>query len=272
MTGALRLAIVGWPVGHSLSPRLWEAMGARRGIAVTYEARAVAPDDVDGWAALWSSSLDGFNVTSPHKERAAAACASLAPSAARIGAANLVAGALTGWEGHSTDGYGFARALLAEGERIRGRTAVVLGTGGAGRAAARALADEGAAVTFVTRSPAAAPAGCEDLPRIGWDAVEDAGPFDITVNATTTGAEPPAPPIPYARWCRGALAVDLHYAPPLTAFLEAAHAAGARTLNGFGMLIHQACLGAALLVEKDPAAAESYEEDFWAAARQVSSS
>ncbi len=272
MSAPLRLAIVGWPVDHSLSPRLWEAMGTRRGIPITYEARPVAPDDIEGWTALWAADLAGFHVTSPFKDRAAAACASLAPSAERIGAANTVLAVLTGWKGHATDGYGFARALLAEEEPIRGRSAAVLGTGGAGRAVARALSDQGAAVTLVTRSPERVPVGCEDLPRIGWENLEKQGPFDIMVNATTTGTEPPAPALPYDRWCPGALAVDLHYAPPVTAFLEAARAAGARILNGFGMLVYQACMGAALLIDKDPAAAESYEEDFWFAARQVAPS
>jgi shikimate dehydrogenase len=267
VTTGLHLAIIGWPLGHTASPRLWEGMGKRRGIPVVYESRPVAPDDVVGWTALWGAPLSGFNVTSPYKERAARACARLAPTAERIGAANLVRATPEGWEGHSTDGYGFARALLAEGESMRGRTAAVLGSGGAGRAVACALADAGARVTLVTRAPDREPRGCAEAPRIAWDDVSD--PFDIVVNATTIGAEPPAPPIPYERCCAGALAVDLHYVPPVTAFLTAARDAGARILNGFGMLVHQACMGAALLVDGDAAAAESYEEDFWAAAREM---
>jgi shikimate dehydrogenase len=247
-------------------------MGARRGIPIVYVHYPVPPDDIDAWTLLWGSDLSGFNVTSPLKERAAESCTRLAPSAARIGAVNTVLRDGHDWVGHSTDGYGFARALLGAEEPIRGRTAAVLGTGGAGRAVACALAGEGAEVTVVTRSPARPVLGCEELPRVGWDALDDLGPFDIVVNATPIGrgvSDAAAPPLPYDRWCRRGLAVDLNYMPPVTAFLRAAHATGARTLNGFGMLIHQACLSAGLLLEGDPAAAESYEEDFWAVAREI---
>jgi len=262
----LHLALVGWPVRHSLSPRLWEGMGARRGIPIVYVQYPVPPDDIDAWSLLWGSELAGFNVTSPFKERAVERCTRLAPLAARIGAVNTVIRDSEGWTGHSTDGYGFTRALLAADEPIRGRTAAVLGTGGAGRAVARALTDAGAAATLVTRAPERGPAGCEGLERIGWDRLDETGPFDIVVNATPMGH---APVLPYDRWCRGAVAIDLNYSPPVTAFLSRARAAGARTLNGLGMLVHQACLAAALLVEGDVAAAESYEEDFWAVAREV---
>lgn len=267
--GAIRLAIVGWPVDHSLSPALWEGVGARRGLTIEYGRIPVAPGDYDAWGSVWSSALDGFNVTAPYKEQAAALCAALGPSAAAIGAVNTVVRLDDDeWAGNSTDGYGFVRSLLASGEPLRDRDIVVLGTGGAGRAVARAAADAGARVTLVSRSPSAEVRGCGGMPRIDWEALLDTGPLDVVVNATPTGREV-APPLPYATAFRDALAVDLNYSPPVTPFLEAAHAAGARTLNGLGMLVHQACLGAALVLDGDSAAAEAYEEDFWAVARSV---
>ena len=75
--------------------------------------------------------------------------------------------------------------------------------------------------------------------------------------------------MPRTLWSRARLVVDLNYAPLATGVIRAARAAGVRTLNGLGMLIHQACLGAALILDGDPAAAESYEQDFWGAARDV---
>lgn len=271
-TAPYHLAIAGWPVGHSLSPRLWEGVGSRRGIQIEYGLYPVTADDDPAWAALWSSDLSGFNVTSPLKEAAATACTQLEPLSARIGAVNLVIREEDRWLGTSTDGYGFVRSLLAHEEPLRERAAVILGTGGAGRAVACAMAEAGAEPTLVSRDPVRVPRGCEAFPRLGWDELESAGPFDIIVNATPIGrgvGETASPPIPYAAWCPGALAVDLNYMPPVTAFLRAAHAAGARTLNGIGMLIHQACLGAALLIDGDRAAAETYEEDFWAVAREI---
>ena len=264
------MALVGWPVGHSLSPLLWEGVGKRRGIAVEYARYPVEPEDATSWDALWASDLHGFNVTAPHKERAAARCDALSPAAAEIRSVNTVIRDAGGWTGHSTDGYGFVRAMLAAGEPLRGRAVAVLGTGGAGRSVARAAADAGAAVTMVSRSPDRAPPGCESFPRIGWEALVERDPFDVVVNATPLGrGRAGDPPHAWMCACAGALAFDLNYIPPVTSFLRAARAARARTLNGLSMLVYQACLGAALLLDRDPAAAESYEEDFRAVAREV---
>lgn len=272
MTGRRwRLAIVGWPVAHSLSPALWEAMAARRGLTLEYGRYPVEPDDEDAWEAAWASDLDAFNVTAPHKERAAARCRRLDPLARRIDAVNTAIREEEGWAGHTTDGYGFVRALLAVDEPLKGRRMAVVGTGGAGRAVARAAADVGARVTLVSRAPSRPVAGCDDLPRIDAEALVTTDPWDVIVNATPLGrtADDPLPPLPFDRCCPGALAVDLNYDPAVTAFLRAARGGGARTLNGLGMLVHQACLGAALVIDGDPSAAESYEDDFRAAAREV---
>lgn len=270
MNGPFHLALVGWPVSRSLSPRLWEAVGRRRGMAVEYARYAVAPEDEDAWEALWSSTLSAFNVTSPWKERAAARCDRLEGPAREIRSVNTAIRRGESWEGWSTDGYGFVRSLLAIGEPVAGRRIAVLGTGGAGRSVARAAADAGAEVTLVSRTPTRTPRGCAELPRIDWESLLSME-FDVVVNATPLGgaADSPMPPVPFDRCCPGGLAVDLNYAPPVTAFLRAAHDGGARTLNGIGTLIHQACLAAALVVDGDPSAAESYEEDFRAAAREV---
>ena len=264
------MALVGWPVGHSLSPFLWEGVGRRRGLEIEYARYPVEPGDEDTWEALWSSDLDGFNVTAPHKERAARRCDALSPAAERIGAVNTVIRSGARWTGHTTDGYGFVRGILAVSEPLKGRSVAVLGTGGAGRSVSRAAAEAGADVTLVSRFPSRVPRGCEELPRIDWEELASRR-FDVVVNATPIGRGQTSgpPPVPYARCCPGALAVDLNYTPPVTSFLRAARAGGARTLNGLATLIYQACLGAALLVDGDPAAAESYEDDFRAVAREV---
>ena len=266
--GALHMALVGWPVGHSLSPLLWEGVGRRRGLTIEYTRYPVEPGDEDSWDALWASDLHGFNVTAPYKERAAQRCDALSPAAEKIRAVNTVVRRDGEWVGYATDGYGFVRGVLSADEPLEGRSVAVLGTGGAGRSVARAAAEAGADVTLVSRFPSRVPPGCETLPRIDWEGLSAC---DILVNATPVGRGQSGgiPPVPYARCCPGALAVDLNYTPPVTPFLRAARATGARTLNGIPTLIHQASLGAALIVDGDPAAAESYEEDFLAVAREV---
>ena len=271
MKHRLRVAIAGWPLARSLSPALWEAMGRRRGISIEYGRVAVRPGDDEAWTALWASDLDGFNVTTPWTERAVRRCRKVDPVAEAIESVNTVFRSDDHWEGRSTDGYGFVRSLLAIGEPLRGRGIAVLGTGGAGRAVARAASEAGARVTLVSRTTGGAPAGCEGCRVVGYpDLAEDAA-FEILVNATPLGREAgaPLPDVPSGAWARARLAVDLNYAPLVTAFLRAARRASARTLNGLGLLIHQACLSAAWLIDGDPAAAESYEEDFWGAAREV---
>lgn len=266
----LHLAIVGWPVSHSLSPTLWEGVGRRRGIAIEYGRVPVAPGDYAAWGSVWASELDGFNVTAPYKEQAVSLCDEVDPLAARIGAVNTVLRRGDRWLGHSTDGYGFVHGLAAQEVALGGRSVAILGTGGAGRAVARAARDAGADATLVSRSPARPAAGCDDCRRIGWEDLAVLGPFEIVVNATPLGrAGSAAPPLPETAWDRGSLAVDLNYSPAVTPFLRAARKAGAETLNGMGMLVHQACLGAALLIDGEPSAAESYAADFWAVAREA---
>lgn len=269
-TGPLRLAIVGWPVARSLSPALWEAVARRRGLDLEYAACPVPPDGQTAWRSLWTSGLSAFNVTAPWKERAAARCDRRVGPAEAIGAVNTAIRRGELWEGHSTDGYGFVRSLLAAGEPLQGRRLAVLGTGGAGRAVALAASQAGAAVTLVSRTPSRVPRGCADLERIDWEALLGRT-FDAVVNATPLGRDTDSamPPVPFERCCPAGLAVDLNYEPRITAFLRRAHDAGARTLNGVGMLIHQAALAAALIVDGDPSAAESYEADFVAAAREI---
>ncbi len=268
--GPFQLAIVGWPVDRSLSPPLWEAMARRRGIALEYARCPIPPDDEDEWPSLWASGLAAFNVTAPWKERAARRCDRVAGLAARVGAVNTAIRRGEEWEGHTTDGYGFVRSLLSMSEPLQGRRVAVLGTGGSGRPVAAAAAEAGAEVTLVSRRPSRTPPGCEAFDRIDWEALLDRE-FDVVVNATPLGrdAGAPLPSVPFERCCAGGLAVDLNYDPPVTAFLKAAHDGGLRTLNGIGTLIHQAALSAALVLDDDPSAAESYEEDFRAAAHEI---
>jgi shikimate dehydrogenase len=267
-----RLAIVGWPVEKSLSPLLWKGVGARRDIPIEYRRWPAPPDDPESWERLWVSDLSGFNVTAPYKERAATRCGGLESLAREIGAVNTVLKRNDRWEGFTTDGYGFVRSLEVEGEKLAGRAIVVLGTGGAGRAVARAAGEAGASVTLVSRSPERTPAGCEGCEVRGWDALEEGEPFDIIVNATPGGKDPGSDPSPFpfeAALAHNGLAVDLNYAPPTTGFLIDARRVGARVRNGLGMLVYQACLGAALLVDENPSAATEWESDFRTVAAEL---
>ena len=184
--------------------------------------------------------LAGLSITMPLKDVTARVCDELTPDAARLGAVNCVvidAGRLIG---HTTDGAGFLDTLPCS---IGGRRVVVLGAGGAARAVVAAVAAAGAAdVAVVNRSrgrgtEAAALGGA--VGRLGGP--DDIPAADLVVNATSVGmggtGELPCPP-PLLH--EGQLVVDLVYHPVDTAWLVAARRQGATTLDGVGMLVHQA--------------------------------
>jgi shikimate dehydrogenase len=238
--------VIGAPVRHSLSPAIHNAAFAACGLDWTFVAFEVpeggGPDAV---AAMRALRLGGLSVTMPHKGAVAAAVDECTPVAARLGAVNAVVprpdGALVG---HNTDGAGFVAALRADGVEPCGVHTVVLGAGGAARAVVAALAEAGAAsVVVVNRTrhramAAAALAGAAG--RVG-DAAEVAS-ADLVVNATSVGMGRADVPIDPALLRPGQVVADIVVHPVDTALLRAARAAGATTVDGLGMLVHQAAL------------------------------
>jgi len=251
-SGKARVAgVMGWPVGHSRSPRLHGYWLAQHRIDGAYVPLAVPPARFEQAArALAALGFAGANVTVPHKEAALALVDSVEPRARRIGAVNtLVVRADGSLAGDNTDGYGFLENLRQEapGFDPRHGPAVVLGAGGAGRAVVVALLDAGAPeVRLVNRTRGraeelAAAAGGNVVVRDWTDRSEALAGAALLVNATTLGmtgqpvldiALDPLPP--------GALVTDIVYAPLRTALLDRAARRGNRTVDGLGMLLHQA--------------------------------
>lgn len=253
-TGALRgstrlAAVIGSPVRHSRSPVLVNAAFASAGLDWAFVALEVAPGDaaaaVDAMRVL---GLGGLSVTMPHKHDVIAGLDRLSPDAAALDAVNCVA-----WEGdelvgHNTDGGGLLDALAAgEGLQPAGLRCAVLGAGGAARSVVHSLAAAGASeVTVINRTAARAESAAAlagDVGRVGAPAdVRDA---DLVVNATSIGmgsapgAAGPSPVEPGVLR-PGQTVVDLVYLPVETPLLRLAADAGARPVDGIGMLVHQA--------------------------------
>jgi len=188
--------------------------------------------------ALPAAGFRGVNVTIPHKH-VALALADRASDAARvIGAANTLTfedGAIVA---DNTDAPGLLAALP---ESPRGRTALVLGAGGAGRAAAWALTTAGAHVAIWNRTPERAQALAAEL---GVRAVDAAEPAEILVNCTSVGLHEPAAtfkalPIEADELSAGSLVVDMVYRAGSTRLLQAARARGARVVDGLEVLVAQ---------------------------------
>jgi shikimate dehydrogenase len=241
--------VVGHPVGHSRSPQMHNAAFARLGIDAAYLALPVAPEALE--AALRGAlalGFQGLNVTVPHKQPARRLCARVDPVAARVGAVNTLRRVPEGWEGTNTDAPAL-RALLQEAGLRRGARTLLLGAGGAARAAAWALAELGAEVQVMARRPDAAAALADELlqrpgaprPRtapLSELAAEAAG-AEAIVNATSVGLHGEEG-FPGLRFRPGQLAADFVYGR--TAFVAAAADAGARLIRGEAILVRQGAL------------------------------
>jgi shikimate dehydrogenase len=239
-------AVIGSPVQHSLSPALHNAGFAATGVDWVYAAFEVehggAAAALDAMRVL---GLGGLSVTMPHKEAVAGLVDELDPAAAALRSVNTVVPLGDGrLKGYSTDGAGFVASLAAQDVEIAGTHVGVLGGGGAARAIVDAVARAGAArITVVNRSAERASdavALAAGIAAIGNP--EDLRDCDIIVNATSVGMGSNALPLDVALLHSDQVVADIVYHPRCTALLSASAAAGARTVEGLGMLVHQAVL------------------------------
>lgn len=252
LSGKARLAgVIGWPVGHSRSPRLHGWWLDRYGIDGAYVPLAVPPDRiVEAVRALPALGFRGANVTVPHKEAVIEAIDRIDPQARRIGAVNTIVVAEDGsLEGRNTDGFGFLENLRggAAAWTAEAGPAVVLGAGGASRAILVALADAGVPeIRLINRTAERAERLAAELGGpirvMAWEdrsaALDQAA---LLVNTTTQGmAGHPPLDLSLDRLPRTATVTDIVYTPLVTPLLAAAAARGNGVVDGLGMLLHQA--------------------------------
>ncbi len=246
--------VIGWPIGHSLSPAMHNAAFAALGLDWCYVPFAVPPERLpEAVRGLRALGVRGVNATVPHKEALLPLVDALTPEAEAIGAVNTLHIREEGILGHNTDAAGFLRALHEAGFDPAGCAALVLGAGGAARSVVYALASVGASVRILNRTVARAEAlvaalrarlPTADLSAgpLTPEAIAQHLPIDLVVNATTLGMWPQVEASPWpARlpFPKGAFCYDLIYTPRETHFVHQARAAGAQAANGLGMLIHQ---------------------------------
>lgn len=260
LSGHAKLAgVMGWPVGHSLSPRLHGYWLDRHAIDGAYVPLPVRPEAFPGaLRTLAELGFRGANLTIPHKVAALALCDSLDPTARRIGAVNTVVFAAGRVEGRNTDADGFMENLRqgAPGWQAGAGPAVVLGAGGAARAAVVALLDAGAPeIRLCNRTAARAQTLVEDLALaedlggavtvVPWEArAPSLAGAELLVNATSlglTGRE--ALELALDDLPRAALVADIVYTPLETDLLRRARARGNAAIDGLGMLLYQARAG-----------------------------
>ncbi|MAF96159.1 MAG: shikimate dehydrogenase [Rhodospirillaceae bacterium] len=264
----IQAGVMGWPVSHSLSPRLHGFWLKERGIDGTYIALAVAPEDLeDSLRSLPERGFAGVNLTLPHKETAADIVDSLDSAATRIGAVNtVVVGADGSLAGSNTDGYGFMENLKSGAPEwtADNSTAVVLGAGGAARAIVAALLDAGVKELRLVNRTQSRAASLKDniggaITVVSWAdrtaALEGAG---LLVNTTTlgmTGEE--SLEIHLSLLPAEAIVTDIVYIPLTTPLLKNAAERGNPTVDGLGMLLYQARPGFHQWFGAEPAVTEA---------------
>ncbi len=237
-----RVGLLGWPVGHSVSPAMHNAAFAALRLDWVYELLPVPPEDFEREVArLIAEGYRGFNVTIPHKDaaRRLPQITRHSPAADAIRAVNtLVVQPDGSLHGDNTDWQGFLGALADEGVEVTDAVCLVLGTGGSARAVRYALQQAGAkSVTLVSRNVRGefGVTGYDELARLTLD-------LDLVVNCTPLGMHPNPDASPWPRalpFPPGAVLFDLVYNPPVTLLMQEAQAAGAQTIGGLGMLVRQ---------------------------------
>lgn len=255
VTGRTRLAgVVGWPVAHSRSPLLHNEWLRRAGIDGAYVPLPVPPDRLESaLRGLQAAGFAGVNVTVPHKEAACRLSDVLSTSAQRCGAVNtLLFGADGRLHGDSTDGQGWLDSLTADGLDPVPGPVLVLGAGGAARAIVAALQQAGASVSLANRTRGRAEALARSLEYdagpvrlLDWEMCEAAlADYAMVVNTTAAGMGADAvSPCRLGRAPSGLVVADIVYVPRITPLLAEAASHGLRTVEGLGMLLHQARIG-----------------------------
>jgi shikimate dehydrogenase len=258
-SGQAYAEVIGDPIAQSKSPAIHGHWLEKAGIDAGYRACHVTADGLADYLAARRAdpAWRGCNVTMPHKQAVIPLLDRLDPLAARIGAVNTIVPEEGGLAGYNTDAQGFLEPLrpLLERQHLF-RMARVLGTGGAARAIVAALAGEGMVIVLAGRDPAKARALLDELDPGGEHHAADLGHFaqptdfafddregclDLVVNASPLGMRgQPTLALDLSHVPPGSVVYDIVTDPLDTPPLQAARAAGFRTVDGLSMLIGQA--------------------------------
>lgn len=254
---AVRIALVGDPIGGSVSPALQNAAFQAAGLPCEYTLHPVPRGALAADFPELRERYVGLNVTTPHKEAALALVDTVGDAARACGSVNTIAFGPQGAHGDSTDGAGFLRALHRATPGRSFHRALLLGAGGAARAVAAALAAAGSDVGLWSREPAAARAVASEIAGVsafGDDRLAaEIRTADLLVSAVPAAAwTGESPPLPSDLVLSGSLTVfDLAYRPRRTPLLDRAGRSGCVTIEGIEMLIEQGALSFTMWTGQD---------------------
>jgi shikimate dehydrogenase len=264
----MKMGIIGYPLGHTLSPVFQQAALDHLKIDARFEAWPTPPDRLQATVESFrASEFLGVCVTLPHKQAVMPMLDVIDDTARQIGAVNWIINRAGRLHGHNTDAPGFLRSLKEEARfEPSGANALIFGAGGAARAVAFALREAGVArLTIANRTVEKARDLAASMSRgrfkpqaigISRDELADVAPYcNLLVNTTSIGmAGGPAPdesPVPAELVSANALGYDAVYAPVETPFIRAVEKAGGRGASGLTMLVYQGAEGFKLCTGKD---------------------
>lgn len=227
--------LIGEKLGHSFSPQIHGEIFKKLGISGEYKLFELKEEELKPAVMEFKKQgIKGLNVTVPYKIKIMDCLDVISTEAEKIGAVNTISLNNGKLKGYNTDYNGFGMSLARSRIELNGKSAVILGTGGASKAVAHYLIDNGAkSITYVSRSPGAGTIGYNEAASLKGDMI---------INCTPCGMYPriDMSPIPYGIFKGFGTAVDLIYNPEETVFLKQAKENGLQTVNGLYMLVGQA--------------------------------
>ncbi|MBQ0138663.1 MAG: shikimate dehydrogenase [Kurthia sp.] len=256
-------AVIGDPIGHSLSPFMHNSWFAQQEIDATYIPIHVKAEMLEqSIASMKLLGIDGFNVTIPHKEKILPFLDELDDMAEKMGAVNTVVRLPNGQlKGYNTDGLGFVRSLEeAIGQQKRQQPLLIIGAGGAARGIAFALEASGYEdITICNRTVEKATSICEELTQSAHSlslqqASECLDQFSIIIQTTPAGLKNSNFDLPFSikKLNSKAIVADIVYNPIMTPLLQAASEQGATVVSGLGMFVHQGALAFSYWTGQNP--------------------
>lgn len=246
------LGVIGHPIAHTFSPVIHNTLGKILDHNIIYTAYPVEPSRLEGAIkGAHCLQIQGINVTVPHKQEVMAYLEDIDPLARQVGAVNTLKRTETGYVGYNTDVEGLLRCLQNRQVQLKGRRVLLLGAGGAARAAAVMAASQAPKKIWIAnRTMENARKLGEDIKAfyganieaISWEQIEDLEGIDLCIQTTPIGMSPHTGGSPIGEQVlkNVKVALDLIYNPWKTKFLADAEKAGCQIINGFDMLYYQA--------------------------------
>lgn len=246
----MKYAVIGHPIGHTMSPFIHKRLFDLAGIDAEYTALDIAPDVLATEYERTLKHLDGYNITIPHKQNIIPLLDLLDDKAKMYGSVNTVANTDGKAKGYTTDPDGFIKAIEAAGIELDGRI-MILGCGGVARTMAYEIALRNKPFEFAVRRESVGKAGllCLDITRkipdaqVSFGLIDQIiGTVDVLINATPVGMYPNVDeqPIHNCAIGRCGAVYDAIYNPYETALVKRAKANGAKAEGGMSMLVYQA--------------------------------